>query len=458
MSSDTDEYNDEWLYLLRVNDIGAAIKLLKNRLVTDLEAKDENGNTALHYCCANNLEIATFFLLQQCKFNYAIYNKSGNSPLHWAIQTNSASTAKLLLIHDYKVHEQEYKMLGACEYYDQAEYPKLPQEFILDNDVLEFYKIDDYSANYSKNNKIDLLRNNVFGKSALNDAFNCKDVNILQFILEHPCASILDKDESASKAASTTNTNVIHKFVFGNSGNPIVKMRELAIEEGNDILNATDAEFDLSGRVIWETALVASQWFSILATEGKFKDANVLELGCGCGLTGITLYIYSVYSNCQPMNLVLSDVNSETLDNLKYNLELNGLKGDKVTTLRLDWNNPDTWPQNIDGYEKYQMIIGSDLVYDSCMVQPLCNVIDNLLDTNGEFFYCFKMNRAGAQELPEELKKANFTIEIEPIPIEFLENPLVEKELSKVYFPDLNSDDFMLLHAKRAMYTIEPRV
>lgn len=102
------DFNEEWLYCLRANELSEAVEMLKERLVTDLNAVDQNGNGALHYCCANNLGEAVVFLLKECKLDYCRVNNNGNTPLQWAVQTNSMEAAQQVLIHDYNVHRAEY--------------------------------------------------------------------------------------------------------------------------------------------------------------------------------------------------------------------------------------------------------------------------------------------------------------------------------------------------------------
>lgn len=101
------DWDDEFMYLLRVNDLESAKEVLERRLVRDLNYTNEDGNTALHYVCANNLEEAAIFLLRECKVNYTVYNKCGNSPLHWIVQNKALNTLKVLLWHDYKVNENK---------------------------------------------------------------------------------------------------------------------------------------------------------------------------------------------------------------------------------------------------------------------------------------------------------------------------------------------------------------
>eukprot|EP00520_Triparma_pacifica_P020013 CAMPEP_0118641702 /NCGR_PEP_ID=MMETSP0785-20121206/5441_1 /TAXON_ID=91992 /ORGANISM="Bolidomonas pacifica, Strain CCMP 1866" /LENGTH=124 /DNA_ID=CAMNT_0006533201 /DNA_START=523 /DNA_END=894 /DNA_ORIENTATION=- len=63
--------------------------------------------------------------------------------------------------------------------------------------------------------------------------------------------------------------------------------------------------------------------------------------------------------------------------NLAYNVEMNGLgEGGTTTTVqRLDWHN-----QNPNDLGDFDLVIGSDLVYNTYDVAPLLSVLDNVLN------------------------------------------------------------------------------
>lgn len=441
---DASEYDEEFLYSLRVNDLEEAVKLLNAKVISGPNYANEDGNTALHYASANNLVDAIRFLLEECKVNYVVYNKSGNSPLQWAIQTKAKDAVQEILKHDYRVHREEYEQKGLK--LDCKDETPLQDEWKLDSVAKEFYGIVEYTDSYKEINRIDLLKKNIFGNSPLSDAFNSNDLDILQVILEHPVAGVLEEaqgvsmeEEDNTKTADPQKHDIIiHNFKFGDSN---VKIREMAIR-GNEILDAKNAEFDLSGEIVWESSIVASQWLSMLIKTGSLSGKNVLELGAGCGLLGIAVHACGLNSG-SPLDVLLTDYSTKTMDNLKFNVDLNG---SNVKIAQLEWNDDKTWPK-----VPYPCIIGSDLVYESDLVKPLCNVVSKLLSKpDGEFFYVFKSTRNGADLLPKELEDHGFLVEMQPAPKEFMVNPLVDKDqdYATTFFPDLECDDFILLHAK----------
>lgn len=461
------DYNEEWLYCIRANELDDAVSLLKERLVTNLNVLDSNNNGALHYCAANNLPGVALFLLKECKLDYCLPNSNGNTPLQWAVQTNSTEAVKQILLHDYDVHRAEYGEAAASEYFSSMVRADVPDQYKLDHETKLHYNIVEYSDKYAEENRVDLLKPNAFGKTILNDAFNAKDQDILHAILEHPAAAVLDESKSSNdkeealpveRVSVDGVSGVIHTFRFGacavDAGNiPEVRARELEIQH-EDILNSNCAELDRSGQVIWETDLVASQWFTALAKDGKFHNKKVIQLGSGCGVSSIALHAAALSFGKVPKALLLTDVSTQTMDNLKFNVELNTVHFQGNATIhKLDWTQENTWPRGNDGnLDVFDIIVGSDLVYESNLVKPLTNVIDKLLDRHiGELLYVYKEERQGSELLPEALKKLGFDVQTQRAPDRFLDNPLTSNDdnVLELFFPEIKTEGFTMLHARR---------
>ncbi|XP_951974.1 uncharacterized protein TA14865 [Theileria annulata] len=452
------EWDDEFMYLLRVNDLESAKQVLEKRLVKDLNYTNEDGNTALHYVCANDLEEAAIFLLRECKVNYTVNNKCGNSPLHWIVQNKALKTLKVLLWHDYEVHKNE---LNYSKYTHNFTFKD--SKFKLSKETLEHYNIKDYPEDYSRINEIDITKENQFGKTVLSEAFRSENLELLQLILEHPISAILDqKAENTTEEDNETESvdYVIHEFQFINKGtlsqgeaenlkyegkmqendkfstkseNNVndadlgdnkaslkVKIKEMCIKD-DKILDAENSELDSSGLIIWESSVIASFWLSMLAGSNNYSGLNVLELGSGCGLVGISFKVACQYYK-QPIKLTLTDYSDKTVENLKYNVELNGLKED-VWVSQLNWNLYDKMPDN----ELYDLIIASDLIYDVKLVECLANVINKVLTPKGTFLYTYKISRNGSTDFINRLSEFGFQIEIQHVPKVCQQNPFVNK-------------------------------
>ncbi|GIX63390.1 methyltransferase, putative [Babesia caballi] len=459
---DSVDFNEEWLYCLRANELKDAVQLLKERLVTNISVVDVNGNGPLHYCCANNLPEAVVFLLQECKVDYCRPNRSGNTPLQWAVQTNSTEAVKQLLLHDYHVHSADYQSLERSDYFDTLEPCTLRDEFKLDDATKLHYNIADYPSTYADDNRLSIVTPNCFGKTILNDAFSARDENILHAILEHPAAAVLDQPAETSQPELPIErvtvhgvSGVVHTLQFSGADEATnqrqIKVRELEIKH-EEILNSSSAEQDHTGQVIWETDIVCAHWVTALAGEGAFAGKRVLQLGSGCGLSGIALYVAAASSGKAPRALMFTDVCQETMRNLQFNVELNKLNSvDGVSVRTLDWTKPETWPRDAQGdLLAFDVVVGSDLVYDTNLVEPLTNVIQSLLgQAQGELFYAFRRTRSGS----ELVSAAHTRLRCADAAAaqEFQANPLTSgnDQVLQLFFPDLLADDYTILHARR---------
>ncbi|UKJ90738.1 ankyrin repeat containing protein [Theileria orientalis] len=499
-------WDEEFLYLFRTNDLPETAHLLNQLLVTDLNYKNAQGNTALHFTCANNLDFATYYLLKVLKVNYWVLNQSGNSPLQWAVQNKCVGAMKVLLSHDYDVNSSTYadkdtRSKEASWRLDkdlESRFQEQLKHITLNPRTIKHYHLEGYGPSYKADNLIEILHKNKFGKSILSEAFDCNNLEVLQLILEHPISICLDNadgttvntgdtdavsTDTATVTSGTTSENtadgantgseeevryVLHELQFIPNASTSVRVRELAIENDR-ILNALESELDMSGQIIWEASIIASYWLSHLAatnaanadSNNLFRGKSVLELGTGCGLLGIALWVACEHHGQLPGKLTLTDLSERTLDNLRCNLALNGLStglegpdhmdidncGNSYSTARgevfvaqLNW-------KDFTVKEKYDVIIASDLVYDRELVKPLVNVITQLLD--GLFLYTYKVSRDGADLFVEELTNAGFIVDVQHVSGQFQGNPFPgkSKDYCLMFFPDLESDDYNFLTA-----------
>lgn len=68
-----------------------------------------------------------------------------------------------------------------------------------------------------------------------------------------------------------------------------------------------------------------------------FEDKFIVELGCGTGLSGI-----SVCMNCKPCEYWFTDCHSIVLNTLKHNIQINEKRNKfncKYDTIQLSWDN-----------------------------------------------------------------------------------------------------------------------
>lgn len=107
-----------------------------------------------------------------------------------------------------------------------------------------------------------------------------------------------------------------------------------------------------------------------------FKDKSVLELGCGVALSAI------VASKLGASDVVATDGNEEVLKLAQRNLELNKVI-DNASSAVLKWGTLDT----VDFFDSANLVIGSDLTYNSGSWGVLAETLRDILKTNGYFIY-----------------------------------------------------------------------
>ncbi len=98
------------------------------------------------------------------------------------------------------------------------------------------------------------------------------------------------------------------------------------------------------------------------------QPVRVLEVGCGLGLAGIACL-------ARGLDVTFSDVDETALAFVAENVRLNGFKAG-FRTLPLDFRCP---PDDV----KYPVVIGSDLMYEERLVNPLVRLLGAVLAPGG---------------------------------------------------------------------------
>nr|CDJ84299.1 unnamed protein product [Haemonchus contortus] len=106
----------------------------------------------------------------------------------------------------------------------------------------------------------------------------------------------------------------------------------------------------------------------------NLSRTKVLELGAGCGLTGIA--IARTFRNC---NVTLSDYDSKVLQQLEFNVQENlDETCSSIEVLYIDWTSFDITQLN----NEPDVVIAADVVYDSMILPALCGVLKSCLQTS----------------------------------------------------------------------------
>jgi hypothetical protein len=92
----------------------------------------------------------------------------------------------------------------------------------------------------------------------------------------------------------------------------------------------------------------------------------------------------------------------------------------RLTVRSLDWSAPETY-----GTERFDILLGSDLVYHKDIVPALAQVVEALLTKDGQFWHVASQARASLVEFKHAMAMRGFSCVIEIVPDEFKANPLV---------------------------------
>jgi hypothetical protein len=182
-----------------------------------------------------------------------------------------------------------------------------------------------YKRNENGEELIDVLLKNKAGRSALTDAFQSKDVAVIELCLNHTSASeerLMDMS-SVSQKPSEERTEaeksahaVEHHFLLSTKSHAltkVIKMRELPITKADHPFGSEEAPEDDStgasshlapihapgsilcilsptGLCIWPAAIILARWITDLfpPETQALREKTVVELGAGCGLPAIT--------------------------------------------------------------------------------------------------------------------------------------------------------------------------
>ena len=148
---------------------------------------------------------------------------------------------------------------------------------------------------------------------------------------------------------------------FGNSDIHLRTLRDRQQYADDDNvaskLGISSANWPLFG-IIWDSSKVLAN----LMFEYKIKNKRILEIGCGMALSSLML-------NQRNADITATDYHPEVESFLLSNVILN--EGKKIPFIRTGWDDEDS------GLGKFDVIIGSDLLYESEHVDLLSNFINN---------------------------------------------------------------------------------
>lgn len=120
----------------------------------------------------------------------------------------------------------------------------------------------------------------------------------------------------------------------------------------------------------WQAAFHLTEW--VMEHTDIFKSKHILEIGSGSGFLGLALCRV-----CIPHSYTFTDCDDNVLQLLKDNVKINEKKYDESCVIkveRLDW----TSPNHIVTDSCYDIVIASDIVYDTELVDVLVQMLKTI--------------------------------------------------------------------------------
>lgn len=170
--------------------------------------------------------------------------------------------------------------------------------------------------------------------------------------------------------------------------------RSIPLRSTGDVLSIAQGTADgttrtvqgRTGVAVWNSALLLTRLLdAISAQETKtsvpperlfLRDKTLLELGCGCGLSSIAA------AKLGASRVIATDGNAEVVQLAKYNVKNNGVES-IVETAELKWGLLNA----ADYFDEADIIIGSDLTYNSGSWKVLAETMGAVLKANGLVVY-----------------------------------------------------------------------
>ena len=123
---------------------------------------------------------------------------------------------------------------------------------------------------------------------------------------------------------------------------------------------------------LWPSELALSEFLIKEYFPEKLTGKNILEIGCGVGLAGVVAARLGAFTT-------FSDMVPVTLEGVKETCRLNHIQ--QFDTCTLDWFS------SISDTKNYDIVIGSEVFYDTKNLPGIFNVLHSVLKLDGQAFF-----------------------------------------------------------------------
>ena len=164
---------------------------------------------------------------------------------------------------------------------------------------------------------------------------------------------------------------------------------------------------------LWPSALMLGR---AIAQHVWPKDIQVLEVGCGLGLSGLVALALG-------MEVVFSDYDVAALEFAARNARLNGFQ--QFCTMPLDWRCPP------EGFQ-VPLILAADVIYEARNINPLIQLMTLVLGPGGECWLS-DPDRPHKQEFQVALTAQGFRFDMIPMTLERPDQPTVQGTIYRIW-------------------------
>jgi len=167
------------------------------------------------------------------------------------------------------------------------------------------------------------------------------------------------------------------------------------VKDIDALLNViSDEEFNKDERLpywadVWPSAISLSEF--VIENKSKFKGKNIVELGCGLGLVGIT-------ATANGGNVLFTDNDPQALRFTQINFKRNFNRPASVQLL--DWRNP-------AHSKSFDIIIAADILYEKRWLEPVLDILEYNLSPEG-IAYIAGPDRTVSRGIYEMIKSRNW--------------------------------------------------
>ncbi|GAM18634.1 hypothetical protein SAMD00019534_018090, partial [Acytostelium subglobosum LB1] len=192
--------------------------------------------------------------------------------------------------------------------------------------------------------------------------------------------SILDQMQLYKRNTKVHQEKSVVFDKLNGSGSRVIKISQLCYGDAG------------LGWKIWDSSLALAE--IIIANASRLSNTNVLELGSGCGLTGLVASLY-----CR--KILMTDYVDNVLENIGLNVQrFQQEQRDlgHIDVCKLDWSDDD------HQLGEFDWIIGSDLIYTQSAANRLPSIIHRHLHVGGTAILVLPACREGIALFEENVK------------------------------------------------------